>query len=383
MRSGIGAFHDDAGTKNADAQKFYDQGLAYLHNFVWIEAARSFHQALRLDAQLPLAYVGLSYAFIELNKTAEARQAIATAQKLAANASDHVKRHVDARALQMAAEESPGDAAKLAAYRKALDGALAAFPGDSEFGLRRGIAESPDPADRGQGSVTSSIAYYNRVKGRMEAAVSALDFAAVHIVRPSLLLGERSERRPSEEFAQKISPWVLTESDKEGTSVIHGFIEDTNTEVLFQLQNMTEVGTRFLEETTLHVGLCGLAYRAGIFPKSDEYSWRSYDEAAVNIIEEENYWKVAGHILAFDALRNPQSGSDLYWIYVGMGGSQLEILVNQRALRGRKPRIGAFIEADIWLQGHILNETTKRNGYEGVDWTTRPADFWKHLRKPN
>ena len=165
MRSGIGAVHDDAGTKNADAQKFYDQGLAYLHNFVWIEAARSFHQALRLDAQLPLAHVGLSYAFIELNKTAEARQAIATAQKLAANASDHVKRHVDARALQMAAEESPGDAAKLAAYRKALDGAIAALPGDSELVLRRGIAESPDPADRGQGSVTSSLPYYSRVKG--------------------------------------------------------------------------------------------------------------------------------------------------------------------------------------------------------------------------
>jgi hypothetical protein len=183
--------------------------------------------------------------------------------------------------------------------------------------------------------------------------------------------------------AQKISPWALTESDKEGKSVIHGFIEDTNTEVLFQLQNLTEVGTHFLEQTTLQVGLCGLAYRAGIFAKNDEFGWKSYDEAVVNVIEEENYWNVAGHILAFEALRNPQSGNDLYWIYVGMGGSQLEILVNQRALRGKTPRIGAFIEADIWLQGHILNETTKRNGYEGVDWSTRPADFWRNLKKPN
>jgi hypothetical protein len=184
-------------------------------------------------------------------------------------------------------------------------------------------------------------------------------------------------------YAQRISPWALTESDAEGKSVIHGFIEDTNTEVLFQLQNLTEVGTRFFEQTTLNVGLCGLAYRAGIFPKNDDYAWQSYDEAAVNVIEEENYWKVAGHILAFDSFRNPQSGSDLYWIYVGMGGSQLEFIVNQRALRGRKPRVGAFVEADLWLQGHILNEVTRRNGYEGVDWSTRPADFWKNLRKPN
>ena len=86
IRTGIGTIHDDAGTKNAEAQRFYDQGLAYLHNYVWIEAARSFHQALRLDSQLALAHVGLSYAYIELNKPAQATQAIATAQTLAAKA---------------------------------------------------------------------------------------------------------------------------------------------------------------------------------------------------------------------------------------------------------------------------------------------------------
>lgn len=183
-------------------------------------------------------------------------------------------------------------------------------------------------------------------------------------------------------YAQKISPWALTESDK-GKSVVHGFIEDTNAEVLFQLQNLTEVGAAVFEQNTLNVGLCGLAYRAGIFPKSDEYAWKSYDEAAVNVIEEENYWNVAGRIIAFDSLRNPQSGSDLYWIYVGMGAANLEILVNQRHLRGRKPQIGAHVEADVWLQGHILNQAKTRNGYEGVDRSTRTSDFWKNLRKPN
>ena len=163
IRTGVGAFHDDAASKNADVQRFYNQGLAYLHNYVWIEAARSFHQALRLDSQFALAHVGLSYAYIELNKTAQARQAITAAQTLAAKATDHVKRHVEARALQMAAEEAPGDPSKLAAYRKALDAAVAAFPNDAEFVLRRGIAESPDPADRGQGSVQGSIAHYDRV----------------------------------------------------------------------------------------------------------------------------------------------------------------------------------------------------------------------------
>src|SRR4030095_6644883 len=149
----IGAVHDDAGTKNADAQRFYDQGLAALHNYVWIEAARSFHQALRLDSQMALAHVGLSYAYIELNLSARARKAIAPAQASTSKSSDHIWRHVEARSLQMAAEEAPGDPSRLAAYRKSLDAAIAAFPSDVEFLLLRGIAESPDPSDRGQGSV--------------------------------------------------------------------------------------------------------------------------------------------------------------------------------------------------------------------------------------
>src|SRR6202011_1191096 len=49
LRVGIGVAHDVVSTMSPEAQAFYDQGLAYLHSFVWIEGARSFHQALRLD----------------------------------------------------------------------------------------------------------------------------------------------------------------------------------------------------------------------------------------------------------------------------------------------------------------------------------------------
>ena len=163
MRNGIGTAHDDASTKSAEAQAFYDQGLAYLHSYVWIEAARSFHEALRLDSALALAHVGLSYCYVELGKPAQAKQAIATAQDLVRKSSvDHVRRHVEARALQMAAEDSPRDVTRLAAYRKSLDAAIAAFPEDVELLLKRGMSESPDPADRGQGSVIASLPLYDR-----------------------------------------------------------------------------------------------------------------------------------------------------------------------------------------------------------------------------
>lgn len=56
------------------------------------------------------------------------------------------------------------------------------------------------------GASADSPAFYSRIKGRMERAVSGLGYGSLQIVRPSLLLGEREESRPAEEIAQKLSP---------------------------------------------------------------------------------------------------------------------------------------------------------------------------------
>ena len=160
-------------TSSKQAQAFYDQGLAYLHSYVWVEAARSFNQALRLDPKLAMAHLGLSIAYTELNAAPAAHAALDRAKALAAT--DHDRRHVSARALQMAAEDAPADAAKLALYRVALDEALVAFPADEELWLQRGQAESPDPAERGQGSVAGSVRFYEKA-----LALAPDHFAAHH-----------------------------------------------------------------------------------------------------------------------------------------------------------------------------------------------------------
>lgn len=49
--------------------------------------------------------------------------------------------------------------------------------------------------------------FYSRVKARMEDAVSQVPYRAVHILRPSLLMGEREESRPGERFAQRLAPF--------------------------------------------------------------------------------------------------------------------------------------------------------------------------------
>ena len=173
IRTGIGSAHDPVAGTSSKAQAFHDQGLAYLHSYVWIEAARSFNQALRLDPTLAMAHVGLTIAYTELNAAPAAHTAIDRAKALAST--DHDRRHVAARALQMAAEEAPGDAAKLIAYRSAIDAALVTFPSDEEFWLQRGQADSPDPAERGQGSVAGSVRYYEKA-----LALAPGHFAAHH-----------------------------------------------------------------------------------------------------------------------------------------------------------------------------------------------------------
>src|SRR5580765_2301585 len=92
LREGIGVAHDAVSAKDPQAQAYYDQGLAYLHSYMWIEAARSFHQAMRLDSSLVMAGVGLSYAYAELNAPSEAHTALEQAQQRGQRGSKHDRR---------------------------------------------------------------------------------------------------------------------------------------------------------------------------------------------------------------------------------------------------------------------------------------------------
>jgi tetratricopeptide (TPR) repeat protein len=188
LRTGIGRAHDVVGTQSPQAQAYYDQGLAYLHSYVWLEAARSFNQALRIDPALAIAHAGLSVALTELNASAKAKAAIERARALSAKAPEHDRLHIEVRALQMTAESS-GQAASLAAYRNALDAALTKAPSDVELWLLRGVAQSPDPADRGQGSVEASIPFYERA-----LSLSPGHFGAHHY----LIHAQENSRRPGE-----------------------------------------------------------------------------------------------------------------------------------------------------------------------------------------
>ncbi|MGE0588494.1 MAG: oxidoreductase [Cyclobacteriaceae bacterium] len=57
------------------------------------------------------------------------------------------------------------------------------------------------------GADPDSSVFYNRVKGEVEREVSKVDFPAFHIFRPSLLLGERDEKRVGEDIGKAFSKW--------------------------------------------------------------------------------------------------------------------------------------------------------------------------------
>ncbi len=59
---GMGAWHHAIATRNADAQKFFDQGLSLLYGFNRYEALRSFRKAAELDSQAAMAYWGIAMA---------------------------------------------------------------------------------------------------------------------------------------------------------------------------------------------------------------------------------------------------------------------------------------------------------------------------------
>ncbi len=72
--------------------------------------------------------------------------------------------------------------------------AMAAEQGVNQYLLVSSVGADPD-----------SVFFYTRIKGELEEKVKQMDFWAIHIFQPSVLLGERNENRWGEHLAGKIA----------------------------------------------------------------------------------------------------------------------------------------------------------------------------------
>jgi len=160
LRPGIGKLHEKVTTNSPEAQAFYDQGLAYLHSFVWIEAIRSFHQGLRSDPKMGMAFLRLSEAYIGLQDVATARSAFQRAAELATGLTERERAWIDIYAKELDFIESGGDADKYAEYRKSINQALKSYSNDPWFWIQRGLADESSPFTHGQAGGVDTLAFY-------------------------------------------------------------------------------------------------------------------------------------------------------------------------------------------------------------------------------
>jgi len=164
MRRDVGHVHQAITSTSTSprTQEFYDQGLTLLHHYVWVDAARSFHEALRADPECAMCWMGLARAEQGAERGEATHAAIANAQRLAPKATPRERAFIALRAQQIEAQDAIGkdQGERHQKYRDALDAALASYPDDAELWILRGNAEEPGPWGRGQFGGAASIAFY-------------------------------------------------------------------------------------------------------------------------------------------------------------------------------------------------------------------------------
>ena len=137
LMPGMGDVRHPVSTTNAEAQRFFDQGLAFLYGFNHDEAIRSFGRAAELDPQLAMAQWGVALALgSNYNIQADpaqlkaAYEALQKARALAPKASEHERAYIEALTKRYS-NDPQADLSKLAAdYKRAMSDVAARYPDD-------------------------------------------------------------------------------------------------------------------------------------------------------------------------------------------------------------------------------------------------------------
>lgn len=135
--TGLGNVDHPVSTKNPEAQKFFNQGLAYLYAFNHQEGVRSFKRAAELDPDLAMAYWGASLGLganyndpANPDRFKEAYEILQKAIQLAPKASPAEQAYIKALSKRYSSDPN-ADPKKLAAdYRAAMSEVVRQYPDD-------------------------------------------------------------------------------------------------------------------------------------------------------------------------------------------------------------------------------------------------------------
>ena len=176
----------------------------------------------------------------------------------------------------------------------------------------------------------------------------------------------------------QLYPWEILEYEVDGHAMLTGLPRSTDREMSLVLQNITEINLKKLPRGHITVAVSGLAYKGKILSRTRrephfEQEWPATDSA-------ENDYRILGRIVSVQRMRNLHTTDDLRSIRVDLGDMQLEVIINQKNLIG-DPQPGRWLQATIWLQGHMLTERHIEARYEGIDSRIPRQHYWRSLHR--
>jgi tetratricopeptide (TPR) repeat protein len=137
LDNGLGNIDHPVSTKNAEAQKYFNQGLAYLYAFNHAEGVASFKHAAELDPNLAMAYWGMSLGLganyndpSNPERFAQAYTYLQKAIELAPKAGEADRAYINALSKRYS-KDPAADKAKLANdYKAAMAELMKQYPDD-------------------------------------------------------------------------------------------------------------------------------------------------------------------------------------------------------------------------------------------------------------
>src|SRR5713101_8941262 len=138
VEPGVGRVHYPVSTSNAEAQRYFDQGMAYLYGFNHEAAVKSFQEAARLDPNLAMADWGVALALgpninLDVDPDRE-KQAYAAVQTALTKQGSQKERDLIAVLAKRYSNDPNADLKKLAAdYSQAMGELSKKYPDDLDI----------------------------------------------------------------------------------------------------------------------------------------------------------------------------------------------------------------------------------------------------------
>src|SRR3954471_4624664 len=137
LMSGLGSLEHPVATANAEAQRYFNQGLALVFAFNHDEAVRSFKRAAELDPKLAMAQWGIALSLgpninldVDPAREKAAYEAVQAAVALAGNASDNERAYINALARRYSIDPK-ADLRRLdGEYKQAMAELVKTYPDD-------------------------------------------------------------------------------------------------------------------------------------------------------------------------------------------------------------------------------------------------------------